>query len=75
MKSLLKSLLGSKKFIVAALSGAAFLLGKVGLDVPAQDMIAVVAPLWLFVVSQAFADSGKEKAKIEAASLLAKTRP
>ena len=62
----IKGILGSKKALVAVLSGAIWVAGRFGLDLEIGELLPVVAPLWAYVIGQGVADAGKEKAKIEA---------
>lgn len=69
MKDAFADLFASKKFIVAIVSVIAWAVGHIGLELTAEQLAPIVGPLWLFIVGQAFADHGKEAAKVEAESL------
>ena len=54
----------SKKFIVSiagAITGAAL---KIGLDLPTEDVAAVLSPMIAYIFAQGWADKGKEAAKV-----------
>jgi hypothetical protein len=55
----------SKKFIVtiAGTITAAFL--KIGLDIPVEDVAAILAPVIAYLFAQGWADRGKEAAKVQ----------
>jgi len=61
----IKEMLGSKKALMAILSAAVWAGGKFGLELDADELLPLVAPLWAYVLGQSVADLGKEKAKIE----------
>lgn len=62
----LKALAGSRKFQVAILSAVVYGVGKLGLNVSAEDLAPLVAPLWLYIFGVAIEDAGKAKATVEA---------
>ncbi len=65
MKQALKDMLGSKKataMIVGLLVG---LGGKYGLDLPPEELTAILSPVLAYILGQGIADVGKEKARIE----------
>ena len=65
MKQALKDMLGSKKataMIVGILVG---LGGKYGLDLPPEELTAILSPVLAYILGQGIADVGKEKARIE----------
>ena len=66
MKELLKQILTSKKAWAAIVACLVWCLGRFGWDVPAAELLPVVAILCTFIGGQALADIGKEKAKVEA---------
>lgn len=66
VKQALADLLTSKKFLAAILSAVVWGLGYAGLDLTVDQLAPIVVPLWLYIMGQAFADVGKEKAKLEA---------
>ncbi len=63
MWKMAKSLLGSKKFLAAILSGVAWGLLKVGVKLDVEELLPMVGPLWLYILGQGVADWGKEAAK------------
>lgn len=65
---MLKSLLTSKKFLVAALACIVWGVGKLGVHLDNDALLGAVTPLWAFVIGQGIADHGKEAAKIDAAA-------
>ncbi len=67
MKDMLKSLLTSKKVWMTVLAVVSFLLGKLGLDLPADQLWLLVAPWVVLIGGQAVADMGKEAEKIRSA--------
>lgn len=67
MQTALAELLRSKKFLAALIAAILWGVGKLGLNLTEDQIAPIVAPLWLYIVGQAFADHGKERAKIEAA--------
>lgn len=69
VKTLLTNLFGSKKFVAAVVSFVAMLTGRLGLNIPMEDLVPVVGPFWLYIVGQALADHGKERAKVTAEAL------
>lgn len=67
MRDLLKTLLTSKKFLVTLTAVLVWLLGRLGLDVPQEELLPVVLALAGFVLAQGWADRGKEAVKQEMA--------
>lgn len=63
---LLKSLLGSKKFVAMLVGVIVVIVGKAGFDVDQTTIAEIVGLIVAFIVGQGVADAGKEKAKIEA---------
>ena len=66
MKQAIVELLSSKKFVAALLSVILWGVGKLGLNMTEDQLAPIVGPLWLYILGQAFADHGKERAKVEA---------
>lgn len=60
-----KGLLSSKKALMAFVSAAVWLGGKVGLDLDASELLPAVGPMWSYILAQGAADFGKSKAEIE----------
>jgi hypothetical protein len=66
LKSVLKQYAGSKKAIATFAAIAAWVAGKAGLGLDSAELAGAIGPLWLYIVSQAVADHGKEAKKLEA---------
>lgn len=66
LKSLLKSLFGSKKVRALLAGWAVILAAKLGLDLSPTDVAEMLGVLVAYILGQGWADSGKEAAKIEA---------
>jgi hypothetical protein len=62
----LKSLLASRKIMVAIISAVAYGVGKLGLKLEADELIPMVAPLWGALFGLAAEDFGKQAAKLKA---------
>ena len=56
----LRGLVGSKKFLAAAISCIVWLGGRVGLELDAEELLPAVAPLWGYILAQMGSDWGKE---------------
>ena len=65
MKDMLYTLFTSKKAWATITAIVVWIVGRFGADVPAEDLLPLVAALLTFVAGQALADTGKEKAKVE----------
>lgn len=65
MRALLHQLLTSKKAWATIAAILVWVLGRVGWDVPADELLPVIGALCVFVAGQALADVGKEARKIE----------
>ena len=65
MKKMIAELLTSKKALMAIAGAIAAGVGRLGLDLPVEDIAAILGPIIAFIFSQGIADAGKEKAKIE----------
>jgi hypothetical protein len=63
MKDTIKTLLTSKKFLVALAAALVWILGRFGLDLDKEELLGAVTPLWAYVLGQGIADHGKEAAK------------
>lgn len=66
--NLLKQLLSSKKFIVTVSGFIVTLLAKLKFNIDPTTMVALVTMIVGYLLSQGWADAGKEAAKIEAVS-------
>ena len=62
--SAFKGLVGSKKFLAAAVACVVWLVGKLGAELDADELLPAVAPLWGYVLAQMGADWGKEAKKL-----------
>jgi hypothetical protein len=63
-----KGLLGSKKALMAVLSAIAWAVGHFGLSLEVQELVPLVAPLWMYIFAQGAADLGKSKAEVHASA-------
>ena len=68
MKNAFLQLLGSRKVLLALISAVVYGVGKLGLDLDADELVPLVAPVWAALFGVALEDVGKSKAKIEAAA-------
>jgi hypothetical protein len=75
MWNTLKSLLESKKAMMAFLSMVVWVVGRVGLDLDVDVLAGAVAPLWAYIFGQGIADHGKAVAEIQAANRPADRQP
>ena len=57
MKDMLKTLLTSKKFLVAVVACVVWLAGKFGASLSSEELLPAVAPLWAYILGQGIADS------------------
>jgi hypothetical protein len=69
LKKGLVGLFGSKKFLAALLSAIGWAVGKFGVDLDADELYPLVAPLWAYVLAQMGADWGKAAAEITAGNV------
>lgn len=60
-ENIFKAILNSKRFRVAVASGIAGAAGRLGLNLPMGDVLLVVAPLWGWILTQGWADHGKNR--------------
>ena len=65
---MIKELLASKKAAAMVVGFIVTVLSIVGLDLDPLAVTQVVSPILAYIVAQGFADSGKEAAKIHAAT-------
>ena len=65
MKQALKDMLGSKKATAMIVGLVVGLGGKYGLDLPPEELTAILSPVLAYILGQGIADVGKEKARIE----------
>ncbi len=66
MKQAFRDMFASKKFLVALTAVLVAIGAKVGLNVGNDVLLPVVALVASYIVGQGIADSGKEKAKVDA---------
>lgn len=66
MADVLKTLLTSKKALVAIVAAIVWGGGKIGLHLDNETLLGAVTPLWAYVLGQGIADHGKEAAKVTA---------
>ncbi len=59
MKDMLKTLLTSKKFLVALLALVTWVAGKFGFALNSEELLPVVTPLWAYIIGQGIADTKK----------------
>lgn len=64
--SLIRETLKSKKFVLMIAGTLTAALMKIGLNLPTEDVAAVLTPLIAYLLAQGWADNGKEAAKINA---------
>ena len=62
MGKAIKDMFGSKKAIAMIVGLIVSIAGKVGLDLPTEDLTAVLSPVLAYILGQGVADVGKEKA-------------
>lgn len=67
----IKEMLTSKKFIMSVASTAAAAALKIGLDLPVEDVAAILSPMIAYLLAQGWADRGKEAAKVNGTVSLA----
>jgi hypothetical protein len=65
MLDVLKEMLTSKKFLAAVAGVLVAAAARIGLDLPVEDVAAVLAPIIAYIVGQGWADAGKEAIKME----------
>lgn len=73
IKKLLGDLLTSKKAVALIAAALAWVVGKLGLDIPSADLLAALGPMLglvaVYILGQGLADKGKEAAKVSAAAM------
>ena len=65
MPVVLRDMLGSKKAIAMIVGLVVSCVGKYGLDLPTEELTAVLSPILAYILGQGVADVGKEKARLE----------
>ena len=58
-------ILRSKKFQAALIGLIVALVGEIGLNLDTEALITVLSPVLTYILGQAVADAGKERAKVE----------
>jgi len=61
----IKGILGSKKALAAIAGVVVSLVAKLGVDLPTDALVAILAPIMAYIVGQGVADIGKEAAKVK----------
>ena len=70
MPPIFKDLLLSKKFVVALLTIAGSITAYKGWNVDPMTILTLTTPIFVYIGAQGWADSGKEAAKIQAATAI-----
>ena len=65
MTQAIKDMLGSKKAIAMIVGLVVSFAAKYGLQLPTEELAAVLSPVLAYILGQGVADVGKEKARIE----------
>lgn len=65
MSKALKDMFGSKKAIAMIVGLIVSFAGKYGLELPTEELTAILSPVLAYIVGQGLADAGKEKARID----------
>ena len=65
MTQAIKDMLGSKKAIAMIVGLVVSFAGKYALQLPTEELAAVLSPVLAYILGQGVADVGKEKARIE----------
>ncbi len=65
MTQAINDMLKSKKAIAMIAGLVVSFAGKYGLQLPIEELTAVLSPVLAYIVGQGVADVGKEKARIE----------
>ena len=65
MNEVFTALLTSKKFMAALAGLFVGFASKIGLNLPAEDIVTLLSPIIAYIVGQGIADHGKEKAAVE----------
>ena len=60
----LKDMMRSKKAIAMIVGLVVSLAGKYGLEIPTEELTALLSPLLAYILGQGLADIGKERARI-----------
>ena len=68
MWAAIKGLMGSKKAVMTVLGVITGMIGKLSIDLPTEDLYAVVSPFLVYLGAQGLADAGKGKAEVNGAS-------
>ena len=65
MTQAIKAMLGSKKAIAMIVGLVVSFAAKYWLQLPTEELAAVLSPVLAYILGQGVADVGKEKARIE----------
>jgi hypothetical protein len=65
LETILRDMLRSKKFLAAIAGVLVGLAGKIGLELEAESLIAVLSPIVAYILGQGFADVGKAAGSID----------
>lgn len=65
MWDVFKEMLTSKKFIASVAGVIVAATARIGLELPVEDVAAILAPIIAYIVGQGWADTGKEAVKEE----------
>lgn len=68
---MVKEAVSSKKFVTTVAGTVAAAGMKVGLDLPTEDVAAILAPVVAYILAQGWADRGKGAAKVDAVARVA----
>ena len=66
MWTAIKGLLGSKKAVMTVLGVITGLVGKLSIELPTEDLYAVVSPFLVYLGAQGLSDAGKGKVEANA---------
>lgn len=69
VKSIIGELLSSKKALATLASILVWVIGKIGLEVPAETLLPILGALAAYVLAQGWADAGQKEALKTAAKL------
>ena len=61
----LQEMFTSKKFIMAVAGTVTAAALRIGLELPTEEVAAIIAPIVAYILGQGWADTGKEAAKLK----------
>ena len=64
MLNTLREMFTSKKFVASVAGVIVGGAARIGLELPVEDVATILSPIIAFILSQGWADSGKEAAKL-----------